>query len=266
MTTAAQMTQGQRRLWLIKALLAEHERYRDTEVPASPHEQRLLLRALFNLRPPEPASEELLSVQDAYLRQRTHEKGITRLDDLSPIAEGLYLWRGDITTLAVDAIVNAANSQMLGCFVPNHGCIDNAIHSFAGVQLRLACAEQMAVQGHEEPTGSAKLTPGFNLPAAHVIHTVGPIVGARVTPHDRAALASCYRACLELAEDRGLRSIAFCCISTGEFHYPNDEAARVAIDSVRSFRHEHNSDMEVVFNVFKPMDEAIYRNILSERA
>lgn len=175
------------------------------------------------------------------------------------------MWRGDITTLEVDGIVNAANSQMLGCFAPNHGCIDNAIHTFAGIQLRLACAQLMTAQGHEEPTGRAQITDGYNLPARHVLHTVGPIVGWRVTPRDQASLASCYRSCLQLAHERGLRSLAFCCISTGEFHYPNDQAARIAVDVVDAYLQETDDPLEVVFNVFKPVDDAIYRDLLEQR-
>ena len=259
-------TQSRRRRWLIDALLAEREEYAGIDVPEETEGQRRLLRALFNVRPPEPVSEEFLQVQDAYLQERAREKGITRLEDLSPIQPHVFVWQGDITTLAVDGIVNAANSQMLGCFAPNHGCIDNAIHTFAGIQLRLACAEQMAAQGHEERTGQAKITPGFNLPAAHVLHTVGPIVGWQgVTPRDQASLASCYRSCLALAEKHGLRSIAFCCISTGEFHYPNDEAARIAVDVVDEYLQSARHPMKVVFNVFKPVDLAIYHDLLERR-
>ena len=259
------MTQDERRRWLIDALLAERAEYAEITVPSDLDAQRQLLRALFNVRPPQPVTEDFLAVQDAYLQQRAREKGVTQLADLTPLQPQLYLWRGDITTLAADGIVNAANSQMLGCFAPNHGCIDNAIHTFAGVQLRLACAALMATQGHEERTGQAKITPGFNLPAAHVLHTVGPIVQWRVTPRDQAALASCYRSCLELADAHNLRSLAFCCISTGEFHYPNDQAARIAVDVVRSYLQQTDSPMEVVFNVFKPVDYAIYRDLLVER-
>ena len=255
-------TQDERRQWLIQALLAERPEYAEIEVPHDVEGQRALLRALFNVRPPEPACEEFLAVQDAYLQERTREKGITSLSSLTPAEPQLYLWRCDITTLAVDGIVNAANSQMLGCFAPNHGCIDNAIHTFAGVQLRHACAELMAAQRHEEPTGQAKITPGFNLPARYVLHTVGPIVQWKVTPRDQLALASCYRSCLELADAHHLRSLAFCCISTGEFHYPNSEAARLAVDTVRSYLRQTDSPLEVVFNVFKPVDLELYHELL----
>lgn len=266
MTIALPQTQDERRLWLIDALLAERAEYAEIDVPSSVDGQRRLLRALFNVRPPEPTGDDFLAVQDAYLQERAREKGITRLEELSPIAGHLYVWRGDITTFAADGIVNAANSQMLGCFAPNHGCIDNAIHTFAGIQLRLACAKQMSAQGHEERTGQAKITAGFNLPATHVLHTVGPIVGWQgVTPRDQAALASCYRSCLGLAEANGLRSLAFCCISTGEFHYPNDQAARIAIETVDTYLQSTNDPMEVVFNVFKQVDYDIYRDLLEQR-
>jgi len=226
-----------------------------------------LFRVLVNVRPPAPAMPAFLDMQDALLRGIAEEKGIANWQDaeVAPTCERMRLWRGDITALRVDAIVNAANSQMLGCWQPGHHCIDNAIHTFAGVQLRQACARQMAAQGHDERTGQAKITPGFNLPAAHVLHTVGPIVGWQVTPRDQLALASCYRSCLRLAEEQGLRSIAFCCISTGEFHYPNEEAARVAVDVVDEYLQSASHPMEVVFNVFKPVDLAIYHDLLERR-
>ncbi|MCC8128816.1 MAG: protein-ADP-ribose hydrolase, partial [Clostridiales bacterium] len=201
-------------------------------------------------------------VQDAYLQEATRQKGITDIADLTPVQKGLYLWRGDITTLRCGAIVNAANSQMLGCFCPNHGCIDNAIHTYAGVQLRAACAELMDRQGHEEATGAAKITPAFNLPCDYVLHTVGPIVGYRLTSRDRALLASCYRSCLELAEENGIQSVAFCCISTGEFHFPNDKAAEIAVRTVKEYREQTHSKIEVIFNVFKDIDLQLYRSLL----
>ena len=263
------MTQDERREWLITKLLAERSDMAGVVVPHRADEQRALLRGLFNVRPPEPVSEEFLRVQDAYLHDRIQKMGVTRLEDLQPIgganyAEQLYLWRGDITTLATDAIVNAANAQMLGCFVPGHHCIDNAIHTFAGVQLRRACAEAMWAQGHEEPTGSAKVTPAFNLPSQFVIHTVGPIVfGPAPTARDELALRSSYRSCLEAADAAGCASIAFCCISTGVFHYPNEEAANVAIDEVRSYLDKTGSSIRVVFNVFLERDEKIYQSLLA---
>ena len=170
--------------------------------------------------------------------------------------------RNDITKMSVDAIVNAANSALLGCFCPNHGCIDNAIHTYAGMQLRLACREIMDAQGHEEPTGTAKLTPAYNLPCRHVLHTVGPIVRGPVTPEDERLLASCYRACLDLAAEHALHSVAFCCISTGEFHFPHELAAQIAIDAVRSHEAVRQGRIRVIFNVFGEQDEAIYKRCL----
>lgn len=252
------MTQDERRVWLIRALMDE-QGYRN-EIPRDVFRQKRLLRGLLNVRPPMPASEEFLAVQDAYLREATREKGVTRLSDLTPVQNGLYLWRGDITTLAVDAIVNAANSALLGCFSPNHDCIDNAIHTYAGVELRLACHAIMQKQGHEEPTGSAKLTPGFCLPAKYVLHTVGPIVSGRLTERQCKALASCYESCLALAEENGIRSVAFCCISTGVFGFPQGAAARIAVETVKSYR--KHSRIDVVFNVFKEADLRLYNALL----
>ena len=256
------MTQTERRLYLISELLKEQPRYEGMKIPESEDGQKRLLRSLFNIRMPRTASQEFLAVQDAYLQEETRHKGITDLANLQPVQEGIYLWQGDITTLRCDAIVNAANSQMMGCFVPCHGCIDNAIHTFAGVQLRLACAELMHQQGHEEETGKAKITPAFNLPCRYILHTVGPIVGGRLTKKDEDLLASSYRSCLELAEQKHIKSIAFCCISTGEFHYPNEEAAKIAIKTVKEYKAQTNSGLEVIFNVFKKSDFNIYRELL----
>ena len=249
---------------LNRMLLAEMPRYRGQAEAFPPDEtsQRRLLRSLMNVRPPVPASAEFLAVQDAYLRERLAERGVTRLTDLTPMRPGMYLWQGDITTLAADAIVNAANSQMLGCFVPCHGCIDNAIHTYAGLQLRLECAEIMRRQGHEEETGRAKITKAYNLPCRYVLHTVGPVICGSVTRADRERLAGCYRSCLELAAERGLHSVAFCCISTGEFHFPNEWAARIAIRTVRDWQRQNPDKIEVIFNVFKDRDYAIYQRLL----
>jgi O-acetyl-ADP-ribose deacetylase (regulator of RNase III) len=256
------MNQEERRRYLIRELLREQPRYRGMEIPADAQEQRQVLRALLNIRMPKPISQEFLGIQDEYLQGELAGKGITDIADLTPIQDGIYLWQGDITTLRCDAIVNAANSQMLGCFCPCHGCIDNAIHTFAGVQLRQACARLMERQGHEEETGKAKITPAYNLPCKYVLHTVGPIVDHRVTQEDEALLASCYRSCLELAGENGLNSIAFCCISTGEFHFPNQRAAEIAVQTVKEYRANVNSKIEVIFNVFKNVDEQIYRDLL----
>lgn len=252
--------QSEKRLYLIRALL--RERREDLSVPQEEQAQKRLLRALFNVRPPIPADEEFLRVQDAYLKEETRRKGVTDLADLAPIRPDIYLWQGDITTLKCDAIVNAANSALLGCFCPNHGCIDNAIHTFAGVQLRLACAELMAKQGHDEPMGQAKLTPAFDLPCRYVIHTVGPIVGGRLTERDCELLRSCYRSCLAAADEKRLESIAFCCISTGEFHFPNERAAEIAIRTVGEYKAETESKIKVIFDVWKNEDHEIYDRLL----
>ena len=254
------MTQRERRAYLIRALLLERGEDPEGAVPAEEGEQKRLLRALMNVRPPRIAAREFLEIQDAYLQAETAAKGVTDVGDLRPAEEGICLWRGDITTLRCGAIVNAANSQMLGCFVPCHGCIDNAIHTFAGVQLRLACAELMERQGHEEPTGGAKLTQAFNLPCRYVLHTVGPIVTGRLTDRQERQLASCYRSCLALAAEHGIESVAFCCISTGEFRFPPERAAEIAVETVRACRKEFG--VQVVFNVFKESDERIYRRLL----
>ena len=256
------MTQSERLDKLINWLLSEREEYGSIAVPASTLDKRRLLRALMNVRPPAPVSAEFLAVQDEYLQERLRERGVTRLKELTPVKPGLHLWQGDITTLGCDAIVNAANSGMTGCYVPCHGCIDNAIHTYAGVQLRAACAELMRRQGHEEPTGSAKITPAFNLPCRYVLHTVGPIIDGSPDERDMALLASCYRSCLELAAAYGVHSVAFCCISTGEFRFPNALAADIAIRTVREWQSEHSDGMEVIFNVFKDADLEIYRERL----
>lgn len=255
------MNQTEKRIFLIKALLRERPEYADVQIPADASGQKRLLRSLFNIRMPESVSEEFLQVQDEYLQEETARKGITLLEDLTPERDNLYLWRGDITTLGCDAIVNAANSQLLGCFHPNHGCIDNAIHTFAGVQLRLACADIMEEQGHEETTGLAKITPAFNLPCKYVLHTVGPIVRGGLTERDKELLASCYRSCLTLAERNEIKSIAFCCISTGEFHFPNDKAAEIAIQTVEEYGKRKKSKIKVIFNVFKDADYEIYKKL-----
>lgn len=241
-----------------------------------------LYRALANTREPDPVPDEWLTAQDRMLRARIASAGVTDARDLPRTAadQRISLWRGDITRLRVDAIVNAANSQMLGCWVPGHHCIDNAIHTFAGVQLRAKCARIMAAQGHEEPTAQAKITPAYNLPARYVIHTVGPIAQGRPTARHRMELARCYRACLEAAVGAGCTSIAFCCISTGVFGFPQEEAAQIAVRTVSEWLDEHVATgvaiptvaavtpaagagpTHVVFNVFTPRDEAIYRDLL----
>ena len=256
------MNMTERRLFLIQALLKENPLLQNKKVPLKEEEQKLLLRALMNIRRPKKIDADFLRVQDEYLQNVIAEKGVTRLDELTPVKGGVYLWQGDITTLECDAIVNAANSGLTGCYVPNHRCIDNAIHTYAGVELRLACEELMKKQGFPEPTGRAKITPAFNLPCRFVLHTVGPIVRGRVTKRDRELLASCYRSCLELAEENGLESVAFCCVSTGEFRFPNEEAAKIATRTVEEFLKSSTAVKRVIFNVFKDIDKEIYTRLL----
>lgn len=256
------MNQAQRRIFLIEELLRESPSCRRQEIPADADRQKVLLRGLMNVRRPAATSKEFLEVQDDYLQEELAAKKITRLSDLRPIQEDIYLWRGDITTLECGAIVNAANSGMTGCYQPCHNCIDNCIHTYAGVQLRLKCAELMAEQGYEEPTGQAKITPAYNLPCDYVIHTVGPIVQGKLTQAHCALLESCYRSCLELADQNRIGSIALCCISTGVFMFPNDKAAEIAVTTVQKFKAETGSRIKVVFNVFKEQDERIYRQLL----
>ena len=256
------MNQAERRLYLIHTLLSERPSCRRQEIPKDAARQRVLLRGLMNVRPAKQISPEFLSVQDEYLRQELSEAGVTHVEDLQPVSGELYLWQGDITTLKCDAIVNAANSGMTGCYIPNHRCIDNAIHTYAGVELRLACAELMEKQGHPEPTGQAKITPAFNLPCRYVLHTVGPIIHGRVSRQDEKLLASCYRSCLELAAENGLESVALCCISAGEFRFPNEPAAEIAVRTVKEFLQKQTSVRKVIFNVFKDLDKAIYEKLL----
>lgn len=256
------MKQTERRIYLIQKLLSERPEYANMPIPANTQEQKRLLRSLFNIRMPQPVSAEFLKIQDEYLQKAISQKGITLLEDLTPAKDNFYLWQGDITTLQCDAIVNAANAQLLGCFYPCHGCIDNAIHTFAGVQLRLACADIMQKQRVEEAAGKAKITPAYNLPCRYVLHTVGPIVHGSLTKQDEELLAACYRSCLELAALNGIESIAFCCISTGEFHFPNDRAAEIAIQTVTEFMQKKHHEIKVIFNVFKDLDYKIYQKLL----
>lgn len=233
-----------------------------TVLPIDTEEKWWLFRSLVNTRKPNPVSSEFLTVQDELLQSLISENGITDIADLRPVYDGIYLWRGDITTLKAGAIVNAANSGMLGCFVPCHACIDNAIHTFAGVQLRIECSDIMKKQRHPEPTGKAKITKAYNLPSQYILHTVGPIISGRLTGKDCELLASCYRSCLELAEQNKVESVDFCCISTGEFHFPNKEAAEIAIKTVKHFIAERQSKVKVIFNVWRELDYEIYERLL----
>lgn len=245
---------------LINYLLNENTEYRKIGIPSSEDEQFRLYRSLVNVRSAYEISAEYLAAEDEYLRQKIAEKGITDIADLSPVEDDIYLWRGDITTLKCGAIVNAANSGMTGCYQPCHNCIDNCIHTFAGTRLRLECAGIMKKQGYPEPTGQAKITLAYNLPCDYVIHTVGPIVQGKLTAEHCRLLKSCYQSCLELAVQNGIDSIAFCCISTGVFGFPKQEAAEIAVRTVRNFMKSHR--IKVIINVFGNEDYGIYRKIL----
>lgn len=256
------MTQEERRIYLIKKLISEHPRYADIQIPADADNQKRLLRSLMNVRLAAPVDKEFLQIQDEYLQQANEEKGIVYIEDMTEAEPDLYIWKGDITRLGVGAIVNAANSGMTGCYQPCHNCIDNCIHTFAGIELRNFCEDMMQEQGYEEPTGQAKLTPAYNLPCDYVIHTVGPIVRGKLTHRDEDLLKSCYEACLKLADQNGIKSIAFCCISTGVFCFPNQRAAEIAVQTVRDYKRQNDSDIKVIFNVFKDEDERIYNELL----
>ena len=263
------MTQDERLNFLIEGFKAESKEYEKLCVPADRDGKRQLLRALMNVRMPGSMSTEVLAVQDAYLRERTEEKGVVRLDDIPVIRDGLSVWQGDITLLAVDAIVNAANSAMLGCFVPGHNCIDNCIQTYAGVQMRAECDRQMRLmkekfgRNYVQPTSIPMLTEGYNLPAKKVVHIVGPIVTGALTEKDEKALADCYTNTLDLCMREGLTSLAFCCISTGVFHFPNEEAAEIAVNTVRGWQETHGNAMErIIFNVFKDEDKKYYETLM----
>lgn len=268
--------------YLLKEFKEDSVKYKDLETGSRYEDKRMALRSLMNIRLPRHMSEDVLKVQDEFLSQEAKEKGIvtwTEIPDAKrqygcrkPYADKLSLWQGDITRLSVDAIVNAANSQMLGCFVPCHRCIDNAIHSAAGIRLRAECKHYMdskrmqAGKEYEEPTGRAVLTKGYSLPAKYVIHTVGPIVGYRVTTALRKDLENCYYNVLKCCVENGIRTVAFCCISTGEFHFPNKEAAEIAVRTVTQFLAEYGEDKfdRIIFNVFKDEDREIYENKLKK--
>lgn len=256
------MNQKQRRVWLIRALLEEMPQYQYPVFPYTPDRQWRLLRSLMNVRPPVPVTEEFLQVQDAFLREMTEEKGIVEAESLPPCAKDsrLVLWQGDITALRCDAIVNAANSRLLGCFQPCHDCIDNIIHTMSGVQLRLACHELM--QDQEEPAGQAKITPGFNLPAKYVLHTVVPVIDGEVSAEAESLLASCCRSCLDLAEQHRLHSIAFCSFS-GHSSFPQDRAAEITFRTVEAFLQKETCIRRVIFTVPKADSMTIWQNLLA---
>ena len=264
-----EMTQNGRLDFLVEEFKADSVQYKDLQTPEDTEGKRRILRSLMNIRMPRKMDEAVLSVQDEYLQERIRENGIVELADIPIIRDRMSIWQGDITRLAVDAIVNAANSQMLGCFVPMHTCIDNCIHTFAGVQLRAECARQMEQlksrygRDYEQPTALPMLTDAYNLPARKVIHIVGPIVQGRLTTSLENDLAACYRNTLDMCLENGLKSVAFCCISTGVFHFPNKRAAEIAVQTVTGWLSEHPGGMErVIFNVFKDEDKAYYEQLL----
>ena len=261
--------QEQRLDSLVEAFKADSVQYKDLQTPADTEGKRRVLRSLMNIRMPKKLDDSVLAIQDEYLRERIRENGIVTLAEIPVIRNGMSIWQGDITRLSVDAIVNAANSQMLGCFVPMHTCIDNCIHTFAGVQLRAECNRQMNRlrilygRDYEQPTAVPMLTDAYNLPAKKVVHIVGPVVEDRLTPALENDLADCYRNTLDLCCENELRSIAFCCISTGVFRFPNQRAAQIAVETVTKWMDEHKGQIDrVVFNVFKDRDKEYYEGLL----
>lgn len=261
--------QDQRLDYLVDAFKKDSVQYKDLDTPRDTEGKRRLLRSLMNIRMPRKMDKAVLSVQDEYLQARVRENGIVELDDIPMIRDRMSIWQGDITRLAVDAIVNAANSQMLGCFVPMHTCIDNCIHTFAGVELRAECSRQMNQlrlkygKDYEQPTAVPMLMDAYNLPAKKVIHVVGPIVRYELTPELEKDLADCYRNTLDMCLEHDLKSVAFCCISTGVFHFPNKRAAEIAVSTVGSWLSQHPGAMErVIFNVFKDEDTTYYEELI----
>ena len=273
-----EMTQEQRLDLLVEEFKTDSDEYKNLETPEDDEGKRRVLRSLMNIRMPKELTEKVRVLQDEYLKERVREKGVVTLADIPTIKEQgsdislsdkISIWQGDITRLAVDGIVNAANSQMLGCFVPMHTCIDNCIHTYAGVQMRYECNRQMNElrrrlgRDYEQPTAVPMLTDGYNLPAKKVIHIVGPIVNYALTPELEKDLSDCYRNTLDLCLENGLNSVAFCCISTGVFHFPNDSAAQIATETVKKWLSEHGGQMErVIFNVFKDEDKELYEEKL----
>ena len=263
------MTQNERLDYLVEEFKTDSVRYKDLTTPSDTEGKRQLLRSLMNIRMPGEMDESVLEIQDDYLQERIRENGIVELSDIPEIRNGISIWQGDITRLKVDAIVNAANSQMLGCFVPMHTCIDNCIHTFAGIQLRAECSRQMKKmrarygRDYEQPTAVPMLTDAYNLPAKKVVHIVGPIVQDELTPELEEDLADCYTNTLELCAENNLKSVAFCCISTGVFHFPNKRAAEIAVHTVKEWLEAHPGKVDrVIFNVFKDEDRRYYESEL----
>lgn len=256
------MVQQERLIYLLKELIQEKRKYFYKRIPKEEQKQKDMLRSLLNVRKPAAISDEFIKMQNEYMQEELNRKGIIDTSSLQLIRKGIYLWKGDISTLRCDAIVNAADRGMTGCYIPLHPCVDNCIHSAAGIELRLACDKLIQEQGHKEKIGGAKITPSFNLPCKYVLHTVGPVVHGWLTKRNKEQLASCYRSCLKLAEASDIKSLAFCCISTGRFHFPNDKAAEIAVRTVTEYQKQ--SDMKVIFAVFKDIDYEIYKKLLKK--
>ena len=262
-------TQEQRLDYLLEEFKSDSKKYKNMEIPNDIIKKQQMLRSLMNIRMPKKMIDEVIKVQDEYLSYRAKEKGIVKLSDIPVIKDNLSIWQGDITRLEVDAIVNAANSQMLGCFLPMHICIDNQIHTFAGIQLREECNQQMNKlrekygENYEQPTASPILTDAYNLPAKKVIHIVGPIVHDKLTPNLEKNLEDCYTNTLDMCLENGLKTVAFCCISTGVFNFPNQRAAQIAVDTVEKWSLIHPDKMDrIIFNVFKYEDKKYYEKLL----
>lgn len=269
------MTHEEQRVWLIRHLLNEDPEYANYKIPEEEQGQKDLLRALMNVRMPKPISDEFMKMQDEYLQEENRRIGIVEIDSFTPsrVDERIFLWQGDMAKLRVDAAVLPANSALLGCFRALHNCLDNILGSRAGLGLRDACYKYVCAQEekygkpYEEPTGQAMITPGFNLPAKYVIHTVGPIVQGWLTQEHKDLLASCYKSVLDKADENNLESIALCCISTGVFMFPQDKAAEIAVKTVKEWLDEHpdTSVNKIIFNVFKDDDLRLYDAILNKK-
>lgn len=272
------MNQNERLDYLVEQFKEDSVQYQDLETPADPAGKKRILRSLMNIRMPRRMAPSVLAVQDEYLKERNRENGIVQISDIPtiadqgsrhPHADSISIWQGDITRLAADAIVNAANSQMLGCFIPMHTCIDNCIHTYAGIQLRAECDRQMRIlrskygQDYEQPTAVPMLTDAYNLPAKKIIHIVGPIVQYELKPELEKDLADCYLNTLDMCLNKDLKSVAFCCISTGVFRFPNKRAAEIAVQTVNDWMKKHPGSMErVIFNVFKDEDKKYYEELI----
>ncbi|KQY94732.1 Appr-1-p processing protein [Paenibacillus sp. Root52] len=262
---------------LLTHLLEEFSNLQHVSIPSEYAEKRELLRGLMNLRKPAPVPVAFQREMDSLLQKELGEKVIVRSDQLNPIsylfpessiehADQLFVWQGDITQLQVDAIVNAANEYMLGCFQPLHACIDNAIHSAAGPLLREDCNRIMNIQNETEATGGAKITRAYHLPATYILHTVGPIVpqGTTLTRQQQEELASCYLSCLELAHEiDDIRTVALCSISTGVFGFPKAEASNIAVTTVQQWldAHPDHHFKQIIFNVFSQEDHEQYMRV-----